>query len=261
MPPRELPAVATPAKPGDVIQALGRVWALRVGPITDPKPLQLLLAQWAFETGRGAKCMCWNLGNVKSVDGDGHDYTFFDCTEVMSSKAAASAVTAARGLAAILWDNGTTAEVHYLPKHPACRFRAFDSLDLGAADYLNEVQHGFASAWPALLSGDPDAFAAALKAARYYTAPEAQYAAGLRGLMAAFAGLSPDGRHFDLDTVRGLQGALAALGLYHGDIDGDAGRQTHAAIEQAQKQYGAPQSGEIDDPTRAAIASALLQLA
>ena len=50
----------------------------------------------------------------------------------------------------------------HLP-HPACRFRVFSSLTLGAVDYLTLLRKRFHLAWPAVLSGDPVGFVHALK--------------------------------------------------------------------------------------------------
>ena len=160
---RELPDRLTPCAVADVGLALYVAWRELFGEEPGRGSLLVLLAQWALETGRGKACHCYNLGNAKSVDGDGYDYTFFRCNEVIGGR--------------VVW---------FDPPHPACRFRAFETLEAGAADYLALLHRRFASAWPAVLAGDPADFAHRLKAARYYTANEAAYAAGLTSLFCEF---------------------------------------------------------------------------
>lgn len=136
--------------------------------------IALLLAQIAFETGLGKAMHCWNLGNAKHVSGDGRNWTFFRCNEII---------------------NGKT--VWFDPDHPACCFRAFDSLDEGAVDHLAMLRRNFSRVWPSLLAGDPVAFCADLKAARYYTADQGLYTRGVASLFNSLKSKLPA----DLDQV------------------------------------------------------------
>jgi len=47
----------------------------------------ILLAHIWGETG-GALCHCYNVGNAKSVDGDGRDWTMFACGEGVAESVA-----------------------------------------------------------------------------------------------------------------------------------------------------------------------------
>ncbi len=254
--PREMLPTRTPCSPARLIVALARPWREALGQVTDAAPLRLLVAQWALETGRGQECRAWNLGNVKSVEGDEHDWCFFECGEVLGIEAAHRARDASP-LASIRWENDHQAEVLFRPDHPACRFRAFAGLDEGAASWFALMRGRFASAWPELMAANPHLFASALHAAGYFTADPLQYGATLHRLYREFANLDPCGLHFDLDTIAGLQGALFSLGQYAGAIDGAAGPETTAAIREFQGRNGLVVDGIAGPRTRAAIAAEL----
>lgn len=153
------PDALTRVTPTGLYAALGVASRAR-GEALEHAPRLVLLAQWGVETGGGVWCHSWNIGNVKHVRGDGHDYAMFRCWEVEGGK-----------------------KVWYEPPHPATWFRAYASLAEGVVDYLGQLQGRFRTAWPAVLDGDPVGFARALKAARYYTATEADY---VRAIVAWF---------------------------------------------------------------------------
>lgn len=159
----ELPDVLTHATPIEVARALRRAWMLLFGAEPSRESVCVLLAQGALETGRWRSMHCWNLGNIKSVPGDGRSWTFFRCNEIIGGK-----------------------EVWFDPPHPASRFRAYDSLDEGAHDYLQLLRKRFAVAWPAVLAGDPDGFVRKLKAAGYFTAAVEPYARSVVSLFREF---------------------------------------------------------------------------
>jgi flagellum-specific peptidoglycan hydrolase FlgJ len=158
--PHELPNKITPAALPDVAAALSKAWAALLDETPSQESILVLLAQWTLETGGGHAMHCFNLGNAKSVPGDGRSWCFFRCNEIIGGKA-----------------------VWFDPPHPQTRFRAFGSLEEGAADYLELLHRRFASAWPAVVAGDPAAFGHDLKAAHYYTADEHAYTALLVRLM------------------------------------------------------------------------------
>lgn len=60
-------------------------------------------------------------------------------------------------------------------------FRAYSSLDEGAKDYVSVLRTRFPAAFAQAVAGNVDGFAHALKQSHYYTAPEQEYATGLRG--------------------------------------------------------------------------------
>ena len=174
----------TPCSKHDLLQALDV--ALFEHELTDIKKeaVCLLAAQWALETGNGHSCHCWNLGNVKSSEGDGHDWCFFKCNELLSQQVASRLtaadpehvkVTSAPDANGCVW-------TWFYPPHPGCRFRAFDTLLDGAVDQVAVMAGRFKQAWPALLSGDPVAFVHALKQQGYFTASETSYLRGVQAL-------------------------------------------------------------------------------
>lgn len=234
----EIPNTLTLVTPNDVYASMCRAWEALLGETPKRESVLTLLAQWALETGRGASMHCYNIGNVKHVPGDGRDYTYFACNEVLNGK--------------VVW---------FYPKDPACCFRAFTTLDAGVADYLALLKQRFAGAWPAVLSGDPVAFGHALKVQRYYTADEHQYCATLSALFNEFSsslGHSINGVPVDLHTVKGQQAALNALGADPQlTVDGDLGPKTKAAIQWFQKDHGLTVDGNCGPATVKALGVAV----
>src|SRR4051794_28728260 len=178
----------TSVSPGAVLSALQVAWRTQFGTQPLRASLLVLLAQWALETGRGRSMHCFNLGNVKSNRTSG-DWCFFRCDEILNGK--------------VKW---------FEPDDPACCFRAFPDLNSGAADYLRTLNARFQGAWPAVVAGDPAAFAHLLKQQRYYTADEAQYTHSVVSLFNEFSRTlqpaAPAGNASalpDLYSVAGLQ--------------------------------------------------------
>ena len=171
-PVEELPNELTPATPEQIAVALVRAWRALWNETPTRESLLVLLAQGAFETGWWKSCHCWNLGNAKSIVGDGHCYTYFACSEVLGGK--------------VVW---------FYPPHPASRFRAFRSLVEGAVDYLSLLRRRFSQAWPFVLTGDPVQFVHALKAQGYFTDSEAHYSGQVSAIWKAmqvrFAAFDP----------------------------------------------------------------------
>ncbi len=155
--PRFIPDRITKASPQEMYDALGKAWNEKFGEWPRKASILLLLSQWSIETAEGASMHCWNVGNAKSVPGDGRSWTHFRCWEVIKGK-----------------------KVWFDPPHPQTRFRAFDTLAEGAADYLAMLHKRFNLSWPAVISGSPEEFAHLLKVQRYYTADEAAYAKAVR---------------------------------------------------------------------------------
>lgn len=158
-----VPAVKTPATPAEVYAALRDASRLLLGAELPRDALLVLLSQWGEETGRGASAWCWNLGNQKHVLGDGRSYYQVRCNEIIGGK-----------------------EVWFDPPHPATSFRAYESLDAGARDYLLLLHSRFAVAWPAVLAGSPLDFARLLKSAHYFTADLVLYQSALVSLFTEF---------------------------------------------------------------------------
>lgn len=57
------------------------------------------------------------------------------------------------------------------------------------------------------------------------------------------------GTHATLDQVKQIQAELKSQGLYKGRVDGEAGKQTMAALSSYQKSKGLPATGKIDQQT------------
>jgi hypothetical protein len=162
------PRVQTTPTTAEWAHSIARAWRqLLPYPPTVPA-LAVLWAQFALETGRGKSCFNFNLGNIKRVDGDGRDFVMLRTFEYVNGKR-------------IDIDDS---------------FRAFDSLDDGALDYLRFLcRPAYAEPWTCVVQGDADAFARALKRKGYYTAPVEEYARGIHSLAAEFTrvvGALPD---------------------------------------------------------------------
>lgn len=192
-----LAAEKTPATPQQVFEALDKAWRTQLGSEPKRESLLVLLAQWAFETGRGKAMWNFNLGNAKGKPGggDGRCWTFFACNELLPV-AHANALLAKAGLrrdggpgndVVITGIKDGIATVWFYPSHPVCCFRAFRTLDEGAKDYFDMLRKRFASAWPAVVAGDPAQFSHLLKVARYYTAEESHYTRSLISIYAEMA--------------------------------------------------------------------------
>lgn len=158
--PGQVADVLTPCDPAGMFWELTDAWAAfaaegdaRFADEPTRARVLVLLAQSIEECGAGYKsCHCWNFGNVKHVEGDGHEWCAFRCDEVIGGR--------------VVW---------FDPPHPACRFVAFRARAEGVRGYLEELRGRFHAAWPALLTGDPIAFVHALKLQKYFTADEGAY--------------------------------------------------------------------------------------
>lgn len=131
-----------------MLAAMYAAWTNLFGSPPSGDSVRVLCAQWALETGWGKYMHCYNIGNAKKMDGDGRDYVYYRCNELLAEK----------------W-------VWFDPKEPASCFRAFATLEQGVTDYLEMVHGNFARAWPAVIAGDPDQYVRQAKAAGYFTAP------------------------------------------------------------------------------------------
>ena len=176
----------TPVTAEELFVALWRAWINMFDCPPTKDSIMLMVSQWAFETGWGQSMHCFNLGNAKSKDGDGRDFCFFECGEELPVAEAEKWVAAAPTLVTIkhvyVVKGVTQASVHVKPDHPAARFRAYSTLEEGAADYLAMLRRNFAVAWPSLQAGDPVGFVRAVKQAGYFTGSGSIYEAGVRSI-------------------------------------------------------------------------------
>jgi hypothetical protein len=145
----------------DIRGALSRALQSATGAPPRSGTLDVLTAQVSLETAHGSSMYNYNFGGIKGASPQG-DTAHYNTREVIDGKS-------------VTLDQG---------------FRAYGSIDEGARDYVSVLQARFPQAFAQAVSGNIDGFASALKQSHYYTAPEQEYAAGLRSA----AGL-PAGTH------------------------------------------------------------------
>lgn len=186
---QRLPDQKTPVSRQAVLEALWKAWMAYFNSAPKRESIWVLMSQWALETGWGASCHCYNLGNVKSREGDGFDYTYFACNEILPKATALRYQNNTPDTAKItsVRSDGT-AIIWFHPDHPGCRFRAFKTLQEGAADHLALLFKRFHKAWPAVAEGDPAKFSHMLKMQGYYTADLASYTKTLTSVFNMIAG-------------------------------------------------------------------------
>src|SRR5690606_307978 len=128
--------------------------------------LSVLLAQSALETGHWKHSYCFNLGNAKATASWDGDWCFYFADEIVPATRAEIALAlraprtdgkAGHDVVVTPISNGR-AHVTLYPDHEWCRFRAFETLQAGADDYLALLHERFAPAWSAVESGDPRTF-------------------------------------------------------------------------------------------------------
>jgi len=189
----ELPNVITKVSTAQLLASLSHAWPhLFNGALPKRASLDVLGAQWALETGWGRSMHCYNIGNVKGKVGGDRDYCFFACNEILTSASARHLAALDPEHAKITADNGKNATIWFYPKHSGCCFRAFKTLDEGAADYLSLLFHRFGGAWPSVLAGEPEAFALKLHDLHYYTASVGLYTSALKRCYTTVAGVRVD---------------------------------------------------------------------
>lgn len=223
-----IPATRTNITAREIYEALRRVWPSVIGGEPGHEALLVLVAQSGIETGDWSACWNWNLGNVKRV--------------------ASQPWTMLRGVWEIINGRRETFE----PPHPQTHFRAFRTLDEGASAYLEILSQRFAKSWSAVLAGEPERFAHALKEQRYYTADENAYARAMRARYnAASRMIVGPGATPDLMTRSGVADALGRLG-YAIATDGLDG-----SVRAFQKHARLAVDGIVGPKTRAALSAAL----
>ncbi len=165
-----------------LVQTTRTTAALRATDGLSKESVGVLWSQFCAETGKGVYCWNWNLGNVKHVQGDGHDY--------VSLKGVWEGVTptqAEKLIATGNWLPDPSADhakavgpgmvsVMATANNSATWFRAFESLNDGMSAHVSFLSSTrWLPAWQAVLSGDLVLFSKRLKAAGYYSASEASY--------------------------------------------------------------------------------------
>jgi hypothetical protein len=143
--------------------ALRNGWKIFFGQYPEKKQLALLFAQSALETGRWKIMRNYNFGNIKKATGE--KFTMFRCNEIIKGK--------------LLW---------FDPPHIQTMFRAYDSADIGAKEYIKflATRDRYIKAWHEVIVGDPVKYSYALADAGYYTANKELYTRGIIRLAEEF---------------------------------------------------------------------------
>jgi flagellar protein FlgJ len=147
----------------DAKAALAQAWRNVFGEEPNQKTQQILLAQWALETGRGKAMMNYNFGGIKGAGPTG--------------------LTARYGTHEV--ENGKTFSI-------TDGFRAYETPEQGATDYVRLLSKRYGSALESAKVGDATGFVRGLKKNGYFTAPEAQYASAISSLANRAAALGAD---------------------------------------------------------------------
>lgn len=159
-----VPAVKTTYNGQQVIQAFVRAWFKAFSEIPKKESIGVLYSQNCLETGGTVSMWNNNVGNVKFVPSknqdDDNEKEYMMLTNV--------------------WEIIKGEKKYYNPPDPATWFRSFPTLEDGITEHLDFLKnHKYKSAWTAVESGNPAAFAHLLKLGYYYTAPEADYVKGM----------------------------------------------------------------------------------
>ncbi len=182
-PAKREPTVVTPRTTklsgSEAKAALTQAWRNVFGEEPNEKTSQILLAQWSLETGRGKAMMNYNFGGIKG--------------------AGPSGLTARYGTHEV--ENGKTVSI-------TDGFRAYESPEEGATDYVRLLAKRYGSALDAARAGDPQGFVRGLKKNGYFTAPEAQYSAAITSLTNRAATLGAD-------AIGDLEGGAVAATTPH----------------------------------------------
>lgn len=157
-------------------------WALstQLGHRPSDEVVALALAKIFLETGRLKYCHNFNVGNIKAGPKYEGWYTAFACNEVLDKKT--------------VWfspygrldkKGGVVVAERYEgePWHPQTRFRSYANHWDGMGQYVTFIATGaYKAAWAKILVGDAAGFVHELEAARYFTADEGLYLAGVQSL-------------------------------------------------------------------------------
>jgi hypothetical protein len=232
-----IPCVTTFVSPEDMRPALTSAWTALWGEVPSLRSTLVLAAHYDLETGGGASCKNFNVGNKKAKkDGSWGDWTTFQTWELMDSVVAArdeAASTPEEPCKRVGGNPNGKIKMIYGAGHPKACFRAFTSLEAGIENYLQGLKTKFTLAWDQVLAGDPKAFATALKHQHYYTAALDEYQ---RGMVSRFYRLAGAGRmknqgeimlalqYLGVPDIRSFQ-AFSGLA-----VDGIAGPITKGAL-------------------------------
>ncbi len=152
--PREVPLTRTRASRAEMRDAIARAEQRLTGHAPSASFIDIVTAQACLETGSGRSMYNFNFGGIKGTSPNG--------------MTAVSATHEWEG------NNRYRTQAH---------FRAYESIDEGAQDFLSLLHRRYSAAIAAAERGDVDGYAHALKGRGYFTGPEARYANDMRGLL------------------------------------------------------------------------------
>jgi len=119
---------------------LRRAWTRVTGEVPDDKTVALITAQWAHETGHGASMYNYNFGGIKGV-----------------------------GPTGLSVEQRTKEGFGSHERQITDRFRAYESAEAGAEDYVKLLTRRFPEAVNAAKAGDSAGFVHGLKQRGYFT--------------------------------------------------------------------------------------------
>lgn len=160
-----VPTTRTSYTVPQMIEAFIRAWYHEFNEMPKKEAIGVIWSQTAIETGATTSMWNNNIGNVK-----------------YSPNKDPNADTGVKYMMlANVWEIIKGKKIIFQPPDPATWFRAFDTLEEGIRFQLNFLKNKrYKSSWKAVEAGDPVQFAHLLKVAKYYTAPEDEYAKGMR---------------------------------------------------------------------------------
>jgi hypothetical protein len=158
--------------------------------------VRLVVAQFALESGMRS-CFNFNVSGIKTKRASTkYDWQYFTTTERLTAEQVKLAQSLGPELVRVMGGDGKLTKVRLTPKHPWCCFRAFQSLQAAVDDHCVTLRDEFGRKEPkaldALLTGDPLAYAHALRVNGYYTAKESAYVAALHVRLAECVAAVPD---------------------------------------------------------------------
>jgi hypothetical protein len=197
-PAREVAAKKTVTAPSQVRAALAKAHQELTGEAAPNQLLDILTAHVSLETAGGTRMFNYNFGGIKgkSPAGETARYMTHEVTETGERKAMSQP------------------------------FRAYSTLEDGAADYLQVMRARFPEALDQAKGGDPAAFASALKRRGYYTASEASYTS----------------------AIKRLTGDSTSTGRVQGVVNANPQSAQAAAVHGYYRQVAAAEAGSSMDP-------------
>lgn len=166
-----VPTVRTSYNGSQMIEGFVRGWFKQFGELPKKEAVGVIWSQNALETGSTTSMWNNNIGNVKFVPSSNPD----DDNDKQYM------------MLANVWEILNGKKVIFQPPDPATWFRSFATLEEGVAFHLDFLKnHRYKAAWAAVEAGDPAEFAHLLKVARYYTAPESDYAKAMTAYFKKF---------------------------------------------------------------------------